>query len=122
MSEITLTNLGDGAAVEKFQEELEKVVQNVLDPNTDPKAKREVVLKVTIHPDADRSWTSIKIEALAKLAPNTAFATRAFVGLDRKTGRVVACEDNPNQMTIDDFIERDENVEHITPAKKENQS
>ena len=120
MSEITLTNLGGGAAVEKFQEEFEKVVANIMDPNTDPKAKREVVLKVTIQPSADRDWAGMKIEAQAKLAPNVAYATRAFVGIDRQSGKASAFEDNPNQTTIDDFIDRDKNVEHIEPKLKAN--
>ena len=119
MSEITLTNLGGGAAVEKFQEEFEKVVKNVLDPNTDPKAKREVVLKVIVQPNAERSWASVRIEALAKLAPNIAYATRAFVGVDKQSGRAVACEDNPNQMTIDDFMQSSEKVENLEEHREE---
>ncbi len=113
MAEITLTNLGGGAAIEKFQEELEKVIKNILDPNTDPKAKREVNLKVIIQPNAERNWVAIKIEALAKVAPNVAYATRAFVGIDRDSKRAVACEDNPNQLSIDDFMKNKENVEPI---------
>ena len=120
MSEITLVNLGGGAAIEKFQEEFAKVVQNIMDPNTDPKAKREVVLKVIFQPNQERNWTALKIEALAKLAPNTAYATRAFVGLDRQSGKAVACEDNPNQLTIDDFISPETEVENIEDIKKEN--
>ncbi|MHC4864656.1 MAG: hypothetical protein ACYTEX_11255 [Planctomycetota bacterium] len=116
MSEITLTNLGGGAAVEKFQEEFEKVVQNISDPNTDAKAKREVILKVTIQPDSERRLAGMKIEALAKLAPSVAYATRAFIGVDRESGKVSAFEDDPNQMTIEDFVDRDKNVEHIEPT------
>jgi hypothetical protein len=122
MAEITLANLGGGAAVEKFQEEFEKVIQNILDPNTEAKAKREVVLKVIIQPTADRDWTTMKVEALAKLAPNVAYTTRAFVGVDKESGRNVACESNPNQTTIEDFIERDKNVEKLEPVEMEAQS
>ena len=42
---LTLSNLGNGAAVELFGIELRRVLKDVMDPNTDPKAVREITLK-----------------------------------------------------------------------------
>ena len=46
----TLTEIGRGAAVERFDLELQKVLDNIQDPNTDPKKARSVFLKFTITP------------------------------------------------------------------------
>lgn len=55
MSEkLSLVNLGGGAAVEMFDEALEKVLENILDPNTEAKTKRVITLKMTISPAENR--------------------------------------------------------------------
>lgn len=117
MSEITLANLGGGAAVAKFEQELAKLAKNIMDPNTDAEVARTVTLTVTVKPSKDRNWAGIKISAIAKLAPNVAYTTRAFVGLDHASGKVVICEDNPNQMILKDFMGKPDNVESIKSAK-----
>jgi len=116
-NQITLANLGGGAAVEKFEDELRAVLENILDPNTEATCKREVSLKITFKPDKDRSFGEISIVAQAKLAPAIAYETRAFFG--REAGKVVAFEDNPKQVTIDDFLEREKQaIDITTPTKK----
>jgi hypothetical protein len=104
MEGITLSNLGGGAAAERFNDELEKVVENILDLNAEAKAKREVILRVVIKPDAERRMGSVDVYAMSKLAPPRVFATRAFFGKDGQ--RLLAFEDNPNQVTIEDFIDQ----------------
>jgi hypothetical protein len=42
---VSLETLGQGAAIELFSEELRKVLENVLDPNTKATATRSVTLK-----------------------------------------------------------------------------
>ena len=111
--ELNLGNLGSGAANEKWQEEMAKVVENILDPNTDAIAKRKVTLEVTLMPNKDRNWVDMKIETSSKLAPTTAYTTRAFVGADKRTGQIEVFEDNPNQVTIQDFIEQKQTVTDI---------
>lgn len=111
-NQITLANLGGGAAVEKFEDELQRVVENILDPNTEPEAKREVILKVAIKPDKDREFGAISIVASCKLAPASAYNTRAYFGQDAET--FVAYEDNPRQTTIDDFIQQENQAIPIT--------
>jgi len=77
---ITLITLGNGAAVEKFQDELQKVLDNIMDPNTKPDEVREVTLKVKIKPDEKRSIGSIFIEAKSKLVADSAFKTMCSFG------------------------------------------
>jgi len=118
VSEITLANLGGGAAIEKVQEELGRVVENILDPNTNATASRSIVLTITFKPAKDRSFGDVEVATQAKLAPSTAFSTRAFFGAD-KEGKHVAFEDNPKQVTIQDFLDQKNNVAPIEGRKVE---
>jgi hypothetical protein len=115
-NELTLANIGGGAAVEKFAEELDRVIENILDPNTEAKAKRKIVLEVCIAPNHERGFGAITISSVAKLAPTTAYATRAYFGRD--ADRHVCFEDNPRQLTIEDFVEQGKSIPAITPAEK----
>jgi hypothetical protein len=115
---INLLNLGSGVLVEKFEEELERVVENILDPNTDPKTKREVILRVSIKPAGDRTFGVVSIAASSRLAASTSWETRAFFGKDRKSGKALAFEDDPRQLTIESFT-APKNVEELPAKEKE---
>ena len=47
LKQIGLVTMSGGDIVERFNAELEKLVQNIDDPDTDPGAKREINLKMT---------------------------------------------------------------------------
>ena len=102
----TLTDIGRGAAVERFDIELQKVLDNIQDPNTDPKKARSVVLKFTITPDEDRGVGKYSIDAQAKLAPIKAHPGRVFLGRD-KDGHGVASEEHPAQVEMKEVMEAD---------------
>lgn len=104
----TLTEIGRGAAVERFDLELQKVLDNIQDPNTDPKKARSVVLKFTITPDEDRGVGKYAIDAQAKLAPLKAHPGRVFLGKDSKTGHGVASEEHPNQAEMTEVLRPEE--------------
>ena len=116
MQGINLANLGGGVAIEKFQEEFSRLIENVLDPNTEPTAKREVILKVVVKPTKDRTWGNIQVLSSSKLAANVAYATRAYFGMTEDGP--VACEDNPNQMTFEDLAEEQSKNVADFPSKK----
>lgn len=113
MGQITLSNIGGGAAVEKFEDEFRRVVDNILDPNTPAKATRKVVLTIEIKPSADRSFGPVTVSATSKLPPRKSFSTVAFFGRDG--GDPVAFEENPAQVTVQDFIAKKEEVATIKP-------
>ena len=99
----TLTEIGRGAAVERFDLELQKVLDNIQDPNTDAKKARSVVLKFTITPDEDRGVGKYAIDAQAKLAPLKSHPGRVFLGIDGK-GHGVASEEHPTQAEIKEVM------------------
>jgi hypothetical protein len=72
---VSLENLGGGAgkdtsaAIELFNAEFQRVLDNIADENTKPTAAREVNLKIKIKPDEDRELCKVEIHANSKLAP-----------------------------------------------------
>ena len=95
---VNLSTLGGGAAVQLFQAELQKVLDNIVDENTKPDAVREVTLKVKIKPDVDRDYGQVSISCTSRLAPMAPFGTNFFIGKQR--GKGVAQEHNPKQAKL----------------------
>jgi hypothetical protein len=118
MAEITapvsISSLGGGAAVQLFQVELQKVLDNIVDENTKPDAMREVTLKVKIKPDPDRDYAQVAISCTSKLAPMAPFGTNFFIGKQR--GKGVAQEHNPKQKGL--FAEPESPVS-VVPKQQE---
>jgi hypothetical protein len=101
--EIGLATLGGGVALEKFKDEFQRVVENILDPNTGATVTRSVTITVTIKPTVDRLVGAISVSASSKLAASASYGTRAYFGKDGD--RALAFEDDPKQVTITDFLE-----------------
>ena len=95
---LSLSTLGQGAAMELFEQELERVLENILDPNTEAKAKRTITLTVSITPAENRHEAAIGVEAACKLAPFKGASGIIFVG--RQRGKAVALAHNPNQLQM----------------------
>lgn len=99
MTSVGLGTLGSGAAAEMFDDELQKVLANIEDPNTDPEAVRVIVFKVEIRPTPDRATSAVSIACTSKLASVRKAATTLFLG--RQAGRRVALEHDPHQLQLD---------------------
>lgn len=95
---VSLDNLKGGGVRQLFDEELDKVLENIMDPNTEADAVREVTIKVKIKPDKDRSTAAVAIIPSSKLAPAVALGTRMFFG--KKGGKYLAFEHDPEQMAL----------------------
>lgn len=98
--EVSLATLGGGMAIERFDHELARVLENIGDPNTDPKAVREITLKLRIKPSQDRSAGPVEIACTAKLAPVAPAASMMYISRGRD-GVVRAFEHIPNQTAIE---------------------
>ncbi|BCK44238.1 hypothetical protein DAT299_18020 [Streptococcus suis] len=46
---LDLSSIADGGLQEKLNNELARVIENILDPNTDPTVKREVSIKLVLN-------------------------------------------------------------------------
>jgi len=78
---LSLVNLGGGAAAEQFAEALEKVLTNIADRNTDYKPSREVVLHVRLLPKEDRKRVTLRFWVTNRLVPWRVFESDAVLGI-----------------------------------------
>ncbi len=100
---LDLSAIGAGGLQEKVDKELEKVFDNILDPNTDIKVARKLVITLTMKSDETREVVSTTMDVKSTLAPQTGVATTVLVG--QKDGKVYANELKsamPGQTYFDD--------------------
>lgn len=93
----SLLTLARGAAIEQFDDELQRVLNNIVDPNT-KEGVREVNLKVKIKPDANRVTGAVEIICTSKTQPAHPCSTMFYIG--KQGGKGVAFEHNPEQLNM----------------------
>lgn len=79
-----LSEIADGGVQVKLNRALQKVAENVLDPNTDPTKKRKVQLNITIEPNKKRDASDVTVEVKTTLAPEVGVPTTMLLGRDSK--------------------------------------
>ena len=102
-----LDELMDGALTERFNMEMERVLGNVFDPNTNPKAKRQIQIVIDIAPNERRDAAEFKVDVKSKIAPPVAIAQTVFLHMDDE-GNVTATEmtkEVPGQIGIDGSVQ-----------------
>lgn len=111
VNELTnLMNIGQGAALEKWQDEFNKVLENIHDPNTKFDKTRKIILTVEFSPDKNRHYIATSIHADSKLAPYSEFNTTLATGI--QNGTPVAAEIVQEKLFPEEKKERDK-VTHI---------
>lgn len=78
--EVRLSSLMDGAADVLFADAFAEVLKNVEDPNADPKAKRKIVLTITVKPNEKRSDAALEMDCKTKLAALKPISSVALLG------------------------------------------
>ena len=99
----SLLEMAGGAIKERADFELTRAIENILDVNTDPVAKRVITVKLTLVPDAERRMISVSAQATSKLAPTAAVKTALCMTGDTINGEAVIAEmvpQIPGQMDI----------------------
>ncbi len=102
---ISLDELCGGALREKVSMAMEEVAKNIMDPNTDWKKKRKLVVSLTFDPSEDREMVKTTVETKTTLAPVTGITTYTIIGKDLETGKVEFSEYNnqiKGQVTMKD--------------------
>lgn len=98
---LSLSNLGDGGALELFDVALQEILKNIQDPNTDAGAARSITLTVTFKPDKSRDLGLCKYKVVPKLAPIAEQETRIFLPQQPDaSGVYYATEHNPKQPNL----------------------
>lgn len=120
---LDLSSIADGGLQEKLNNELARVIENILDPNTDPTVKREVSIKLVLKPNDQ--WNSVDtiMEVKSKLAPQVKLSTTILVGQNYETGEIHANEllsAMPGQTFFDnDAVLRTDTGQPIDEIEKE---
>lgn len=119
---INLEKFADGALAEKVNIELQKVMENINDPNTEVNKARKVVITLTLKPDEKREIIATTVDTKSTLVPSKGVATTMLLGTDAN-GKVVGRElasGAPGQtyFTDDGVIRNDEGDEIIAEENK----
>lgn len=88
---VDLNTFADGAVAERFNLELQRVLENFADLNTDPTAKRKINLVVTLAGDEARDVILVNVQAKTTLAPAKKLETKIIMDFDEK-GQVIGQE------------------------------
>lgn len=90
--QLSLDRFANGAILEKFNQEIQKVSENIYDPNTSATAKRTITMKLEIKPDAGRELGDTEIIVTSKLAPSKSVPTKLVFGYDNHHKKGIAKE------------------------------
>lgn len=85
---LKISNLANGAVVERADWELKKILKNIADPNTDPLKARELTIKLKIKPDETREISDVEISCSSKIVAGKPIKTRMFMSEDGDGGFV----------------------------------
>lgn len=106
MQRTNLETFAGGALQEKFDDAMQKVLQNMLDPNTPYKNKRKITVDISFEQNEDRQDVSVNVSVVPKLAAVRPAETRMTIGKDLATGKCYAEEYGngiKGQMSFDDL-------------------
>lgn len=80
MSDLNLNKIAEGELYRHIQREYKRSINNIADPNTDPKKVRTVTITLKIHGDDRREMLFVEGDVKSKLAPSRAIATKMILG------------------------------------------
>ena len=86
----SIMSMARGAFEERVDYEMDKVIQNILDPNTKATAKRKITLTIELTPDDERRTIGVFVTAKSTLAATNPVATALYVTSDGNGELVVA--------------------------------
>lgn len=96
---INIGNINDGAAIEAFDLELRKVLENIADLSTVATATRSITLRVDFKPESDRCKVHTELSVSCKLAGIEKHIAKMFVAKTDQ-GALVALDADPRQMPL----------------------
>lgn len=111
MKHIDLEQFAGGKLSVQLNKALEKITENVQDPNTDAQKVRKINVSISFRPNDERNFVATTVETKLSLAPELGATTTLSMGRDLRTGEVEAVEifnQIPGQMNVDDVIDQEE--------------
>lgn len=89
--DLTLGTMAGGALEKQFADAVAGILDNVNDPQTAATKNREIMIKITLTPSADRCYLDISASVVTKKVSAEAVQTTARLGFSA-TGKVTAHE------------------------------
>lgn len=111
MKHFNLEEFSGGKLSVQLNKALEKITENVQDPNTDAQKVRKINVSISFRPNDERNFVATTVETKLSLAPELGATTALSMGRDLRTGEVEAVEifnQIPGQMNVDDVIDQEE--------------
>ncbi len=111
MKHINLEQFAGGRLSVQLNKALEKITENVQDPNTDAQKVRKINVSISFRPNDERNFVATTVETKLSLAPELGATTALSMGRDLRTGEVEAVEifnQIPGQMNVEDVIDQEE--------------
>ena len=111
MKHFNLEEFAGGKLSVQLNKALEKVTENIQDPNTDAQKVRKINVSISLRPNDERNFVSTTVETKLSLAPELGATTALSMGRDLRTGEVEAIEifnQIPGQMSVNDVIDHEE--------------
>lgn len=111
MKHFNLEEFAGGKLSVQLNKALEKVTENIQDPNTDAQKIRKINVSISLRPNDERNFVSTTVETKLSLAPELGATTALSMGRDLRTGEVEAVEifnQIPGQMNVEDVIDQEE--------------
>lgn len=111
MKHINLEQFAGGKLSVQLNKALEKITENVQDPNTDAQKVRKINVSISFRPNDERNFVATTVETKLSLAPELGATTALSMGRDLRTGEVEAVKifnQIPGQMNVDDVIDQEE--------------
>ncbi len=106
MNLLSLKDLANGALQEKADAAMRKVLENMQDPNTPWKNKRQINIKIAFVQNEGRDDAAVEVSVDTKLAPVSPVVTRMAIGKDLMSGKTYAQEYGRQirgQMSLDEY-------------------
>lgn len=108
MKHINLEQFAGGKLSVQLNKALEKITENVQDPNTDAQKVRKINVSISFRPNDERNFVATTVETKLSLAPELGATTALSMGRDLRTGEVEIFNQIPGQMNVDDVIDQEE--------------
>lgn len=117
MDKLNIANIAKGALLERADIEIENVLKNILDKNTDWKKSRKVTLEIGFKSmDESRENVVVELKAKSSVSPYNPVLTQVYVGKD-SNGQVVAEEYAKHTIPGQTELQVDRDTGEILTAK-----
>ncbi|MDR2485545.1 MAG: hypothetical protein LBD55_09125 [Treponema sp.] len=114
---IELNTLNQGAVLDLFAVEWQKLLDNINDPNTKPDAVRKVKIEIAVKPAKDRRNAVSNVSVTSNLASIMPHEASIVIGVEN--GKVMAYTFDPRQQNLDFDKEGEDAGANVTPFKRE---